>query len=311
MDGKSNGLFSSLRRSHNKKGVTILELAVVLVILTIMASVLLPAILASRESVRRAACTDHLRQIGIALTNFEQQNRALPRSRFLWSQLASQLEISTHIDEDWGAQVSVAPPILKCPSEIYSGPSEELAINYFVNIGSAISPPNGFVLCSRGVSTSMVRLTFGDFTDGLSNTATFSEHLQLQVHCEACHPSTRFWQGTEYFSSGKEKQLREYLDRAWSEKSLIPRLGWLSANTWVNNDFEYDHLWRPNQAMVVSVIGHVEDRGPNVHSPSSGHQGGVNVLFADGSLRFVVDQIDGTAWSAIGSRNGGEVNSVD
>ena len=43
--------------------------------------------------------------------------------------------------------------------------------------------------------------------------------------------------------------------------------------------------------------------------PGSNHSGGVNVLFADGSVRFVKNSINQLTWMAIGSTNGGEVVS--
>ena len=39
----------------------------------------------------------------------------------------------------------------------------------------------------------------------------------------------------------------------------------------------------------------------------SNHPGGVNVLMADGSVRFVTDSIDLTTWRALGTCRGGEV----
>jgi prepilin-type processing-associated H-X9-DG protein len=44
---------------------------------------------------------------------------------------------------------------------------------------------------------------------------------------------------------------------------------------------------------------------------SSRHTGGVNVVFGDGSVRFIRDQIDLPTWRAMGSRIGGEVVSGD
>lgn len=43
----------------------------------------------------------------------------------------------------------------------------------------------------------------------------------------------------------------------------------------------------------------------------SKHPGGVNVVFGDGSLRFVSDSIDLTTWRAMGTMNGSEVVSED
>ena len=38
----------------------------------------------------------------------------------------------------------------------------------------------------------------------------------------------------------------------------------------------------------------------------SWHSGGVNIAIADGSTRFVIDTVDATVWTAVGSRNGSE-----
>ena len=46
-------------------------------------------------------------------------------------------------------------------------------------------------------------------------------------------------------------------------------------------------------------------------SARSQHTGGVNVVFADGSVRFVSSSIDANLWRALGSRAGGEVVSGD
>ena len=44
---------------------------------------------------------------------------------------------------------------------------------------------------------------------------------------------------------------------------------------------------------------------------ASFHSGGVNVVFGDGSVRFVKDSVDFKAWQAAGTRAGGESLSLD
>ena len=46
-------------------------------------------------------------------------------------------------------------------------------------------------------------------------------------------------------------------------------------------------------------------------SASSRHPGGVNALFADGSVRFVKDSVSPVTWRALGSVGGGEITSAD
>ena len=50
---------------------------------------------------------------------------------------------------------------------------------------------------------------------------------------------------------------------------------------------------------------------PDAFPPSSNHSGGVNIGFADGSVRFIKDTVAVQNWWAIGTRNGSEVISSD
>lgn len=62
----------------HSNGFTLVELLVVIAIIGILVAMLLPAIQAARESARRSACTNNLRQIGVAAMNYESGNRRLP-----------------------------------------------------------------------------------------------------------------------------------------------------------------------------------------------------------------------------------------
>ncbi len=64
------------RRSHG--GFTLIELLVVIAIIAVLIALLLPAVQAAREAARRAQCVNNMKQIGLAIANYESNNGSLP-----------------------------------------------------------------------------------------------------------------------------------------------------------------------------------------------------------------------------------------
>ena len=65
-------------KSGRKSGFTLIELLVVIAIIAVLIALLLPAVQQARESARRAQCKNNMKQMGLALMNYESSSTRLP-----------------------------------------------------------------------------------------------------------------------------------------------------------------------------------------------------------------------------------------
>ena len=283
-----------------RRGLTIIEVLVCSSIIFVLMALLFPAVVSSRESSRRMQCTSNLRQIGIALQNFEGAKKAFPQFAFQYELLpyldnqplydAAQPNPATGSGMNWEAIEDGPAPFYACPAD--GGNSSSQATNYLGNWGSDFlgRNPNGFF---GGRSPTRV----ADITRGLSQTAAVGEGLVTTPD------PTRLRTTWGVFPPlAKVDDLPDRIERlpadpaARGYPATLPRgIPWFGVGVQPSS---YNHLLPPNRPSGMNGLGATTV----VLTTNSAHSGGVNLLYADGRVSFINESIERGAWRAIGKR---------
>lgn len=317
---------------NTRCGITITEVVVVLALVVLLIILLFPAAQTSRESARQANCRSNLRQLGLAIQNYESTHRIWPPGACFgvsWevailpqidrSDLFQLADYSQYSQGDskssWAQLRSTAIGLYLCPADpaspfFRSGELTIAATSYLGNSGRGVLV-NGLDGMFRHVHPGVYGYEDGpirtaDVTDGLSTTAAVSEVL----HSVGGLPRDRLrivWQLPHGFSKSDIDQFR---DACRSVPRDPPSHGW-GGNPmhhgfdWTEGDVgssTYNHMLRPMEPSCSNGSGWQD----GIFSAASAHPQMTNVLFADGHVQSFTTQVDDAIWFGIGSRNGSE-----
>lgn len=296
----------------NRFGFTLVELLVTIAIVGLISLLLTNAIQASRESARNLQCQSNLRQIGLAVHNYDSARHSYPTAMPSWiAQISPYMELDT---QEPGAKSLIDFPKLLCPSDStelmpyrnYQG-NERQRQNYYASVGYHPFENGGFdgPFVIDLFNNPAKKIAPKDITDGTSNTALVSESVRSGM---VKRRKNVMWSlPHDPFSVDELQGFQELCLRVPENPG---NYGWLGSHdkgsNWQKGEQGglmltlYNHALPPNSPTCVN--GTSIDLG--ISPPSSDHSNqGVNLLYCDGHVGHVSDDVDPVVWQYLGSRN--------
>ncbi len=320
----------SISRPPRHRGFTLIELLVVIAIIAVLIALLLPAVQAAREAARRAQCTNNLKQIALAASNYHDVSGCFPGGsyspaakpaawhfaqnfscfvRMLPFTEQSAMYNAVNFSNNYGSYTNVTIAgvrlaILTCPSDTNNTPT----LLRTVSSGAAVPGWNFGVNNSPDQPPDSTYLQA--YTSYAGNMGTYPVSWQQSFLTSATGPA-EFAQinGVIYNDSSinistiTDGTSNTFLFGEHARTNLLtydPGFA-MSDGQW-NSGRYYDTLmatwYPPNVGLSGGNAGStaaIVKGGFYPETSSSLHPGGVNMAFCDGSVRFIKNSI--SSWS--------------
>ena len=332
------------KQPDTNRGFTIVELLVVIAIIALLISLLLPSVQQAREAARRSVCGNKIRQLSLALMNYESAQEQLPPPGYACRNLKPTIALGDFIPR-CGRQFSWIVLTLPYMEEENLFNQFDLTQTVFTQEGNPAGTQPESLLCPsdgalgrfcNGALTENVPLGKGNYAAWVS-----PFHVDLQNAFPGALGSWGMKLKEVEDGLSKTFMLSEVRTRAepgdqrgtwavpWNGSSLLAYDG--------HYDFDVGGAYYP--MVVHDFMQRPNHRGPNVDpiydcgnpaaaqlegipcaqyslsettnaylssAPRSNHPGGVNVALMDGAVRFVTDDIDHVTMALQVSINDGQ-----
>lgn len=333
-----------------KRGFTLIELLVVIAIIAVLIALLLPAVQAAREAARRAQCVNNMKQLGLALHNYESVNGVFPPACVIgrevgstnfvfggWSvhgRLLPFVEqgvmfnaINLNLTYSASSNATVATQkvaIFLCPSEPkIEARQEPFGLVHGTSYGFSMGDWlvwSGLTLDRDNRHAFAVNKSrrISEFSDGMSQSIVTSEVKNHQNYARDCGGLAQIHNQTTIPSPMADPHAVAPEYAAGCDFRNSGHTEWFDGQA---HQSGVTFAWTPNRktprpstGQDIDITGQRESRGGPTYAAitsRSHHPGGVNSLFGDGPVRFVKDTVNGVSWRGLGTIQGGEVISAD
>lgn len=289
-----------------RRAFTLVEVLVVIAIIGILIALLLPAIQTAREASRRVQCQNNLKQIGLALLNYESEHKVFPAGYI------SQVDSSGNdLGPGWGWAALILPQM------------EETNIFNMVHLDLPIEHPDNSVRLSEIPNyycpTEDYRHVWkAKRTDG-TPICDVAESNYVAVY-GTTEPGV---DGDGIFYRNSKVAIRDVTDGLSQTLAVGERTHQLGHATWVGSVTNALLLPEDDNSQSQQVaemgpgmtLGHVGEgvgpgaAGEDVNQFYSLHGQGTNFLFADCHAAFLRSDMDYSTYLALATRAGGEAVS--
>ena len=332
-----------------RRAFTLIELLVVIAIIAVLIALLLPAVQAAREAARRASSTNNLKQMGLALHNYESTHGSFPghggstgtgfsvQARILpfIEQAAILNTMNFQLSATTGApsftfipaQTTAAATVVNaflCPSDgqdpfypNYYLQASTAGTGYVANVGTGTGTTYDMRYPSDGVFWNNSATRIADVTDGTTNTMFMSQcFLGLGRDTTGPLPVQR---ERQLANLGSILKPAKTAPGGFDPPTNNPDLAALAAGA-TNWNGARGAAWMVGTETMVGYNAYLppNSKTPDVYGHGFGwlsargpHPGGVLTLLGDGSVKFVKDSIALATWRALSTRAGNEVISAD